>query len=125
VNEPLCNLCGLTCLLGPPTLANGRKNEGHRASGLIAAEVRGGYESTPGNGSGALDDGTSYTFNICEFCLDWLFDKFIIPVTVVDSNGGESLDDRSAARRVLEDEWRKKSEFFVESNRRNARRRKA
>ncbi len=42
--EILCNLCGLSCVIGTidsPT---------RRAAGLIEATATGGYESTPGNG---------------------------------------------------------------------------
>jgi hypothetical protein len=71
-----CNLCGLSCVLGC---------EGHPASGphgLVGQAVYGGYESTPGNGHGALDDMTSYRFSLCEWCLDWLFQQFKAPVEV-------------------------------------------
>jgi len=74
--EILCNLCGLTCALG-----QGRWRDNH---GLIDASVCGEYESTPGNGWGALDDMTRHRFSLCEFCLDWLFSQFRIPVAVDD-----------------------------------------
>jgi hypothetical protein len=133
--ESCCNLCGLSCNL---------KNWG--PEGLIDAVVIGGYESTPGNGSGALDDMTRYRFSICEFCLDWLFTKFRIPVVVDDPMNDYLLDDgetieeglermgvvqilerpqpnpwRPAAQRVAEDDWRKmKDEFYAEAARRSA-----
>ncbi len=137
--EPLCNLCGLTCNLG---------QEGHPAwgaGGLIKAQVSGGYESTPGNGCGTLDDGTRYHFNLCEFCIDWLFQQFNLPPRV-DSyfndyllKDGETLEEgmermdivqlapcddpdawKPAAQRVAEDDWRKmKKRFFDEKNRRD------
>jgi hypothetical protein len=72
--RPVCNYCGHTCLIG-----EGRYRS---AAGLIGASVSGGYESTPGNGYGALDDLTSYPFNICEFCLDRMFQEFVIPPTL-------------------------------------------
>lgn len=63
-----CNLCGLSCMLGDS-----------RQAGGICAIAEGGYFSTPGNGYGALDDMTQYRFQLCEFCLDWLFQKMQIP----------------------------------------------
>ena len=125
--ETLCNLCGLPCTLGGDPYPDFR-------AGLISAVVQGGYESTAGNGYGALDDMTSYNFSLCEFCLDWLFSQFKIPVEVKDymgSSGGYDFEDpntkpwkpepwKPAADRVNEDDWRKmKDEFFSEFNKRN------
>lgn len=70
MDEILCNLCGHSCYL--PGDCNGN-------SGLIEQKVMGGYDSTPGNGCGALGDMTQYTFSLCEFCLDFLFTNFVIP----------------------------------------------
>lgn len=136
--ETLCNLCGLSCILG----SEGSPARGEH--GLIDVAAVGGYESTPGNGYGALDDLTRYRFSLCEFCLDWLFAQFVIPVAV-DSPMNDYLlmpdetleegmtrmgmvqllrqDDpepwRPAAQRVQEDEWRSyKEEFFAEAKRR-------
>lgn len=120
VEEPdvLCNMCGLTCMLGDP--ANRDKG------GLIKADVTGGYSSTPGNGEGALDDGNRYTFSLCEFCLDHIFSNFKIPVDA--GSYMHSEDDRvfcPAAERVAEDSWRKgKEKFFAEFNRRAEARKK-
>lgn len=115
----LCNMCGLSCFLG---------KEGEpcaRNAGLINARVDGGYNSTPGNGNGALDDMTSYRFSMCEFCLDWLFSRFVLPVAVgeYDAFDGTILNEeetwRPAHRRVNEDDWRKmKEEFRAEYSRR-------
>ncbi len=124
--EPTCNLCGLGCGLGKP---------GHPAyeiGGLINAIVRGGYSSTAGNGDGALDDMTSYRFSMCEFCLDWLFTQFKVPVEVSDytfsddlrGKDGFDVDDvrpawEPAVVRVAKDDWRSsKHEFCEEAERR-------
>lgn len=112
---PQCNLCGEPC--------------GHRDSasksvhemGLVRCTVSGGFESTPGNGSGALDDGTTYTFSLCEFCLDWLFVQMKTPPVVNRYfGGGNGPVFRPAEERVRADDWRtKKKEFFDESARRS------
>jgi len=114
-DEPdiLCNMCGLTCRLDP---------EINDTYGLIKSSVSGGYESTPGNGEGALDDCTRYTFSLCEFCLDHMFSNFKIPVTTDDYTSAaiEVEVFRSASQRVTEDDWRGgKEAFFEEFNRRN------
>lgn len=77
MSDILCNLCGQSCSIEPEQMGGG-------LCGLINAKVSGGYHSTPGNGSGALDDGVEYKFSLCEFCLDWLFSSFVIPVEVND-----------------------------------------
>ncbi|HMG12935.1 MAG TPA: hypothetical protein VK571_07160 [Gemmatimonadaceae bacterium] len=120
--EPLCNLCGLTCQIG-------RVDVGTMAPhGLVLATVIGGYESTPGNGYGALDDLSGYRFSLCEWCCDWLFSQFRIPVKIFEYalGPGQSEEDhgevfRPAEVRVREDEWRSlKAEFFTEKTRRDA-----
>jgi hypothetical protein len=45
-----CNLCGLSCMLGPKDL------QYRMSHGLLNIEVSGGYDSTPGNGYGTLGD---------------------------------------------------------------------
>lgn len=138
--DKLCNLCGLTCNIGP------KDSPASGPHGLIDAAVIGGYESTPGNGHGALDDMDRYRFSLCEFCLDWLFSQFKIPVAMdAPMNDfllqpGESIDDaldkrgwvqimevpqpppwKPAAQRVAEDDWRQwKKEFYEEAARRAA-----
>ncbi len=113
-DEPdiLCNMCGLTCRLDP---------EVTETYGLIKSTVSGGYESTPGNGDGALDDCTRYTFSLCEFCLDFMFSNFKIPVVSDNYTHPEGLElFRPAAQRVAEDEWRgMKERFQAEFTRRN------
>lgn len=74
--DVLCNLCGHTCVVGhPESFARG-------PSGLVEAEVFGGYESSPSVFGGTLDDGARYRFSVCEWCLDALFLCFVIPVEV-------------------------------------------
>jgi hypothetical protein len=97
--------------------------------GLIDAKVIGGYPSTPGNGDGALDDMTQYKFSLCEFCLDFLFTRFVVPPTVncigfapppyvCDGSLNDIVEKEqepfySAEERVKNDEWRRgKKEFF-------------
>lgn len=129
MNDRICNLCGLSCMIGP------KNSPARRNAGLIDVDVVGGYESTPGNGCGALDDTTHYRFNLCEFCLDWLFERFTIPVDsgacrFKEFDGEKCVYEksekwRSAAQRVLEDDWRKeKKEFFAEKAKRDAARTK-
>lgn len=116
--EPICNLCGLTCLLKEGELAG--------AHGHLDRTVRGGYASTPGNGVGALDDMTSYTFNLCEFCCDALFTRCAVPVTVEWHGAFEPEPWRPALQRVVEDDWRaQKGAFFKEAARRALARRDA
>ena len=112
-----CNLCGLSLRLAPAPC-----DEPH---GLVGARVCGGYSSTPGNGSGALDDMTVYRFSLCEFCLDWLFSRFVVPVEVSDPRedvaGPPPELWSSAEERVRADVWRKgKESFFKEKARRDA-----
>jgi len=104
VAEVLCNLCGQSCTLEPGPLGGGQ-------CGLIDAEVSGGYNSTPGNGSGALDDGVKYKFSLCEFCLDWLFWAFVIPVEVKDGDA-PPMTWKPAMQRASEDKWRQQKERF-------------
>lgn len=112
-----CNLCGLPCGC-----------EDDADMGLVDAKVYGGYESTPGNGNGALDDCNVYTFSLCEFCLDWLFANCRIPPKIehysafdVHDTMDEGTQFRPAGQRVAEDEWRRgKEAFFAEADRRTA-----
>ena len=116
-HELKCNLCGLSCAVGC-TDDHGTCGEN---SGLLEETVSGGYKSTPGNGRGALDDCTSYTFSLCEFCLDWLFEQCQVPPTV-GSYMGEPDEPKiwqSASTRVKQDDWRKmKNEFTDERDKR-------
>jgi len=114
--EKLCNLCGLSC-----NLSGVGSESWVQESGLIDAAVRGGFLSTPGNGYGALDDTVEYKFSLCEFCLDWLFNQFKIPVDMRDTDmDPPAIEFKPAAILVQEDEWRKdKDRFFEEYKRRN------
>lgn len=111
-----CNLCGHPCGVPP-----GDNDPGDQEMGLVNVAVSGGYWSTAGNGDGALDDCTSYRFSICEFCLDWLFQRFVIPVAR-DGCSAAAMDAyRPADQRVSEDDWRREKEkFFAEFEKRNA-----
>jgi hypothetical protein len=117
--EILCNLCGESC-----ALESSDPNDRIEFGGLLNQLVMGGYFSTPGNGSGALDDFVSYHFSLCEFCLDWLFGQFkIVPTTddPTDTNYKEPW--RPATQRVKEDDWRnQKDKFYAEANRRSIKR---
>lgn len=114
----LCNLCELSCV----PAARDSFGDPH---GLINAVVGGSYASTPGNGSGALDDMTAYKFSLCEWCLDWLFSQFHIPPKVYDFSTYFSREFEPAAQRVIEDEWRTfKDEFWAEKKKRDAARKK-
>ena len=111
----LCNRCGLSCALPPDEELVSPDNYG-----LIDATVYGGYFSTPGNGDGALDDMSRYTFSLCEWCLDWLFQQFKVPVAVYDNIDYQPYPYRPAKQRVEEDEWRAdKAGFYAEFERRN------
>ena len=60
--DVFCNKCGGSC----------KRECGF--FGLIEHTVSGGYGSDP------LSDGASYTFSLCESCLNELFNEFKIPV---------------------------------------------
>ena len=97
-----CNICGHTCKLA-----------GNKELYGLQTEVNGGYHSTPGNGDGALDDLMNYKFSICEFCLDDLFQDFIIPVKLDDGDGDRHIEFKPAAQRIQEDVWRKDKFSFI------------
>lgn len=115
----LCNLCGLPCNL------QGNHCDTDDYGGLVEYSIRGNFDSTPGNGNGALDNMAQYTFSMCEFCLDWLFSQFKILPKVEYYQGflagwKETEKFRSAKERVENDDWRQfKNEFFVEFEKRN------
>lgn len=115
-----CNLCGLPC-----DIYGSIPEDIRTPSGLIDAKVTGGYDSTPGNGFGALDDCSQYKFSLCEWCLDWLFEQFIIPpeekgVGAFSHLDGPPIEWKPARQRVEEDDWRSaKEEFRIEYERRN------
>lgn len=103
-----CNMCGESCQLLDKSGADCGE------SGLIDCEVVGGYFSTPGNGYGALDDCTSYTFSLCEFCLDWLFNQFKIPPGTFDMIDGKEEKWELSISRVMNEDWRKQKESFLQ-----------
>ena len=106
----LCNMCGLSTKLS-------ESYNYDQFYGLIDAVVSGGYDSTPGNGYGALDDLVNYRFSLCEFCCDHLFSNFVIPPKTSDNSG--EMDFLPAAQNVQEQFWRKsKSNFFDEQAKR-------
>lgn len=113
--KPLCNMCGLSC--ASPHFDVGQTDP----MGLVGCTVQGGYDSTPGNGCGALDDMSSYTFSLCEFCLDRLFVRFKHPPVVTCHHDDLVEAWQPAEQRVREDDWRKdKDAFFKEQARRDA-----
>lgn len=118
MTEPLCNFCGLTCTLPDPDAQD-------RAYGLIHAKVQGGYSSTPGNGHGALDDLDTYSFSLCEFCLDHLFTQFVIPPRVQSHHDDFPKPFRSACQRIAEDAWRRFNDESIEQLNERADARKA
>lgn len=104
-----CNWCGCSVL----------SSQGHNHIGDEFIVV-GGYDSTPGNGEGALDDMDRYSFILCEFCLDHLFQMFRVPPKVEPELGGGPIQFRPAHVRVKEDAWRhQKVRFLVEEKRRS------
>ncbi len=104
-----CNWCGCSVL----------SSQGHNHIGDEFIVV-GGYDSTPGNGEGALDDMDRYSFILCEFCLDHLFQMFRVPPNVEPEWGGSPIQFRPAHVRVKEDAWRhQKVRFLVEEKRRS------
>jgi hypothetical protein len=114
--EKMCNFCGETCEIVGDSTGEIKEN-----SGLIDANVSGGYGSTPGNGNGTLDDCTKYTFSLCEWCLDWLFEQFKTPPTTSDYMSPDEAAEPyiPAVERVTLDSWRvKKKKFFDERRRR-------
>lgn len=100
----LCNLCGLSASLSCTTASKRDRD----------LKINGSYYSTPGNGFGALDDMTTYTMSLCEFCVDWLFTKCVIPPKVYDGILGEVIPFRPAIQRVYEDGWRQEKQAFLD-----------
>ena len=146
-------MCGLSCVLREETFKSpDDTDQSYKAvGGIIDAEIIGGYDSTPGNGYGALDDMCGYRFSMCEWCLDWLFQQFNTPPTTFDPmnrfvlKAGETVDEglnrmgvvrvmgrvpepepfKPAVQRVNEDEYRTdRTTFFTELARRDAARKK-
>lgn len=124
----ICTVCSESCALH-------LYDDHYENEGLTDVSIMGGYPSTPGNGLGALDDATRYTFSICEFCLDFLFENARVPPTTCHP-GRDAIEfgDRRlpavpdevfpfacASERVARDDWRtRKAEFYAERDRRAA-----
>lgn len=122
IEDIKCNKCGLSCkLLDYDKAEKINAQTAIDNHGLVKAEVYGGYDSTPGNGFGALDDSSRYTFSLCEFCLDWLFQQFKIPVKEEDYTTGIVEEWKSAIDRIVRDSWRNNNPgyFIEESKKRN------
>jgi hypothetical protein len=113
--QNVCNICGETCVLN---------KENNVVGGLVDCTVIGGYFSTAGNGAGALDDTTSYRFSICEFCLDYLFEKMKLPPVVTCLQINEEKLFKPAAQRVSEDNWRRSYQDTLKEIQRRRLRRK-
>lgn len=94
--EVLCNMCGHSCVLYVED--TGRNHIG----GMIDQIVHGGFFSTAGNGYGALDDMSFYKFSLCEFCLDWMFSNFKIPVREYCDAFDEEIEFKPAKQRIEE-----------------------
>lgn len=71
IEDIICNKCGKTC---NKNFEDSKLNPD--PYGLIEVTVSGGFLSKP------LHDGNSYTFSLCEQCLQELFDNFKIPVEI-------------------------------------------
>lgn len=73
--EKFCNMCSMTLYMEPGH-SSGMADFNH---GLVEAKVIGQYMSPI---HGGLNDLQDYTFSLCEFCLNHLFQKFVIPPDV-------------------------------------------
>jgi hypothetical protein len=101
-----CNMCA-------------QESEGLECNSILNNfKVSGGYDSTPANGYGALDDMTDYEFSLCEYCLDYLFKQFLIAPKVyfIPSIAEEKFI--PAEVRVEMSNHNYKEDFFTEYNRR-------
>lgn len=78
VTDVLCNKCGKSCVpVHRPLSCDAPK----WACGLVETTIHGKFLSP------VLEDLTSYTFSICELCVQQLFESFIIPPTKNDHEG--------------------------------------
>lgn len=75
--EYTCNKCGETCRV-KEGVRHGKEDDRGSPYGLINGIVRGGYFSP------VLSDVTAYCFDMCEKCVQQLFDSFKIPVDMVE-----------------------------------------
>lgn len=76
--DKLCNWCGMSmCLWSDEEVEN--IGVSPYPMGLVNQTLYGHSLSHPGIGRGTLDDDSSYTFSLCEFCLDHMFQQFKVP----------------------------------------------
>lgn len=125
--DKTCNMCGLESKIRSEQDGEVNENSIIYNSILNDFAANGGYDSTPANGYGALDDGSTYSFSLCEFCLDHLFQKFKIAPKItsyMNYNGEEEF--LPAETRVRMSGFRKenKKAFLEEQERRNKARNK-
>ena len=80
IDDILCNACGKSC----------KDRSDMNFEGLIETSITGGYASK-------LGDQITYTFSICEDCLEKLFESFKIPAEEFDSLGFR-IDDQQSLR---------------------------
>lgn len=123
----VCNMCGLECQI--KFEENGEVNENSEIYNSILTDfaASGGYDSTPANGYGALDDGSNYSFSLCEFCLDHLFEKFKIAPKITSYmyyNGEEEFLPAETRVRMSGFSKENKKAFLEEQERRNKARNK-
>ncbi len=113
----ICNMCGLDCKiieLVPQKIDCERKvctetdQKLHQQApdledgGAMKIVAKGTYHSTPGAGWGALDEAHTYSFVLCEFCLDYLFTQMQITPRVRNING-QTIKFFSAQERIARD----------------------
>lgn len=79
----LCNLCGECCHIKKSDESRHPFEKGYAELSVLNVNIMGGYDSTPYNGDGALDDMSEYHFSLCEFCIDHLMQNMKIPPTVI------------------------------------------
>ena len=72
--EILCNKCGKSLL--HLDFIDEEGNTHFASSGIVEYTYKAGYYSGP------LEDTTTYTFSLCELCLDALFKSFLISVNI-------------------------------------------
>lgn len=102
----VCNMCGESTILALEPVVD--------IGGLDNCEVIGGYFSS------ALEDCSKYKFSICEFCLDYLFERFKIPPKIFCTIDGDYRKFTTAKERFQTSNQKKlATEFFEEYEKRN------
>ncbi len=84
----MCNRCGDSLLTHPEYGSDGLHTEYH-----------GGYGSSP------LADMTSYSFDLCEPCLAWLFMQFKTPPTIQDQMAAADPTGGPGMTKEQNDHW--------------------